>query len=176
MVQRHLPDSLDYLSQCGAVHGRIAAERAEQPLGPDESRQFARLAVVDGRHGENDIAERLGKHTSQPERDDRAKRGVALHADHEFAVADDHLLHKDGLESPRGPLLEQPVRRDDRLRIARLDPKHHETRLGLVVHLGGDTLHDHFAADPAGGLNGLGFACHQRPGRYRDAVRSEEPL
>jgi hypothetical protein len=148
----------------------------EQALRLDEVRQFGRVALVEGRDRQGDVAESLGKDASQTEGHHRTESRVPLHPDHELPVAGDHLLDKHGFQSARRPLFEQPVGRRDRFRVGCVQSKHDQAGLGLVVDLGGDALHDHLAADPAGRFDRFGFAGHQSPVRDRDAVCGEEPL
>ena len=92
-----------------AVHGRLAAERAEQRLAADQVGEFRDIALGAGGDGEDDVAEHLGHGAAEAEGHHGAEGGVALHADHELAVAGDHLLDEHGLEGVAGALRERDV-------------------------------------------------------------------
>ena len=113
VVGGDLRDCLDDGDELRAVHGRLAAERAQQRLAADQVGEFRDIALGAGGDGEDDVAEHLGHGAAEAEGDDRAEGGVTLHADHELAAAGDHLLDEDRLEGVAGALRERDVRLGD---------------------------------------------------------------
>ena len=156
-----------------AVHGRLAAERAEQRLAADQVGELRDIALGAGGDGEGDVAEHLGHGAAEAEGHDGAEGGVALHADHELAAAGDHLLDEHRLERVAGALRERGVRLGDLVRGAQVED--HQLRLGLVLDERADGLHGDGRAERGGEVGGLGGGVDEAAGGARARRRRRGP-
>ncbi len=82
--------------QAVPVDGRLAAERAQQPLGGELVDHLVRRHVVDGRRAEDDIGDGLGEDPTDAEHHRRPELRVAQHARDQLPVSLDHGRDEDG--------------------------------------------------------------------------------
>ena len=167
-------DRLDDGDEPGAVHGRLAPERAEQRPAVDEVGEFRDIALGAGGDGEGDVAEHLGHGAAEAEGDDGAEGGVTLHADHELAAAGQHLLDQHRLEGVAGTLRERVVRLGRLARRAHV--QHDQSLLGLVLDERADRLHGDGDSERRREAGGLGRGVHEAAGRDGHAVGGEDLL
>ena len=80
------------MGQRCAIDRRQATEVVEQRARPDPRQHALDVPVVKRRHAERDVSVSLSEDPPDAEDDDRTKKRIALHADHQLARSADHAL------------------------------------------------------------------------------------
>jgi len=177
MVFRHPAHSRDDLRERGPVGGRFAPDRPQKHLRVDLLHELVRVILRDGRHGEGDVLQRLGEDAAQAEHHHRAEEQVTDQADHELALAADHMLDEHTVERDprsRGPRFQRPISFAHFCLVD--DAEQHQPGVGLVLDGGGGTLHHDGVADPGGEPDSLVGRGRGPTQRHRDVIGGEELL
>ena len=156
-------------STAGAPRNSSSRRRARIEAG-----QLLGLLPRHGRERKRDIAEHLGQHAAEAERDHGAEGRVALHAGQQLAAAGHHRLDQHTFEGAACTLLQQAVRRGHL--VGAVHAEDHEAAFGLVKDRRAHGLHGQLAAEALRRGHGVRLTGHEGAGWHRDAVRGQQRL